>query len=146
MPARPVSFSCHIEGVKEIQHWLRKVPLGLKSKVLKGAVREAIKPGHRLARSRAPVRFGFMRRSMGTKVKGYKSGNVVGLYGPRSNYVVPDPRGGQTKSGKAKTIRPSAYAHLVERTKPFLGPAAEATADMAVSIMVAKVKAFVEAA
>lgn len=147
---RPLNFSCHVEGAAELVQWMRKIPLKLKRKVLRDAVREALKPVRSAAKAKAPIRWGYLKRSLGLKVKTYPSGNVVGLTGPRSNFRVPDPRGGQTKSGKPKSIRPAWYAHLVEggtkraRAKPFLGPAADANMNVAASIMVAKVKAAVE--
>jgi HK97 gp10 family phage protein len=147
--ARPIAFTSHVEGAEELIRWMRKVDLNLKRKVLRDAVRAAIAPVRRGAKTNAPARYGYLKQSLALKVKAYRTGNVVGLVGPRSDFVRPDPLGGTTRKGKPKTIRPAFYAHLVEggtshsRGNPFLENAANANRSMVESIMVAKVKSAV---
>ena len=87
----------------------------------------------RMARSKAPVQSGLLRKSIGVVVRTYENGNVVGVVGPRHDFKRPvsSSKGRKTivtkrnvgqfadSSNKIVLQNPVKYAHLVEGgTKP----------------------------
>lgn len=60
---------------------------GLSDRFRKAAVRNAVRKGARpmlrAAKRRAPVEYGFTKKSLGTRVKTFRDGNVVAVTGPR---------------------------------------------------------------
>ena len=97
------------------QHQVQGRLSALEGKVRRQVLRKAVTAGARVVlrteKSLAPVRLGFLRKSLGTKVKSYRnSGVVVGLVGPRTDkiYFVGNRR-----------VRPSKYAHLAAKRNPF---------------------------
>jgi hypothetical protein len=68
------------------------------------------------ARKRVPQRTRRLKRALGKKVKSYRQGvGAVALVGPRRGYG---------KEINGKLVNPTRYAHLAERDRPYLGPAA----------------------
>ena len=69
------------------------------------SLRAAAKPMIKAARSKVPVESGTLKKSLGTKIKKYKSDNVtVAIIGPRKGYSA-------EYQGKKRV--PYNYAHLV---------------------------------
>lgn len=104
---------------------LDKVSDRLRGKVLRKALTAGQKPLIAAARSRAPKRTGLLRKSLGSKVKIYRTSNsFVAVTGPRTSIQ---------GEHKGKKVVPARYAHLVELgTKrasphPFLVPAAQSS-------------------
>lgn len=95
----------------------------LKQSIQSRALRPAVTKGARIiskeAKRLAPKESGLLRKSIGTKVKTYKSGVVVAIIGPRSK---PSFRKTVTVNGRQQVRNPVNYAHLVEygtvRTRP----------------------------
>jgi HK97 gp10 family phage protein len=95
-----------IQGMEELSKLLKLLPGRVQKKVLRKAIVAASSPIVKQARANAPVRFGFLKRSVGRKVKTYRTGNVVAVIGAK--------RG----SGNSRH-EPANYSHLVERgTRP----------------------------
>ena len=102
-----------IDGLKELDAALKA--LG-KPSTIRRVLRPAVMAGARIIRRRAkalvPVKHGHLRKSIAAKVKTYRNGNVVGVVGPRSDYHIV--RRSEV-TGNIQRIRPSNYAHLVEK-------------------------------
>ena len=86
---------------------------------------------------------GLMAKSIGSKVKTYPSGVVVGLVGPRSGFNRQvGVRKHRAKIGQPINVDPIFYRHLVEygtprsRAKPFMRPAWDQTKDQAQAAIV----------
>jgi HK97 gp10 family phage protein len=107
-----------VDGLKELDQALERLPLQIQKKVLSKAIREAGKPVAKAARALAPQETGLLRRSIKSYVKMYKrSGVWVAVIGPTA--ATAKARKGLTGS-KAKR-NPKYYGHLVEGgTKPHL--------------------------
>ena len=101
------------------------------NKILRKAVSEASKNVKLAVKANAGN--GNMGKSIGIKVKTYKS-SVVAVVGPRTKYQKANGvfKKGK-KKGEPKIIRPSKIAHLVEKgtkrskARPFLKPAYDST-------------------
>jgi len=126
-------FKRQLEGLKK----------SVRNTILRQAMRKATAIVVKAAKSKVPTRTGLLKKSIGAKVKMYKSGEVVGIVGPRSGFkkkvVLLGRRGailGTKKAGKLLAAggkeamqNPTRYAHLVEdgsrhaSPHPFLRPA-----------------------
>lgn len=90
----------------------------LQRKILRRAVTDAAKVVRDRAKANVPIQSGLLRKSIGTKIKTYKTGVVVAIIGARTGFkrevTVKGPRGSYTQ-----LRNPVYYAHLVEfGTKP----------------------------
>lgn len=103
----------------------RDLPKRVLKQGIKKAAQKAMKPVIEAAKSQSPVFYGFLKRSVGAKVKSYRDGRLtVSLVGIKSGseFTAPD---GETK-------KPSKYLHLVVKGtdhsggNDFLTPALEA--------------------
>lgn len=113
-------------------------------KVLRNGMRKSTSVVNKAGKARAtvgPPVPGQLKRSLGVKVKVYRSGVVIGIVEPRAGFRVPYPAGGSGGLVALKYHNPRAIAHLVERgtrqrwqkttgrytgaakAKPFLEPA-----------------------
>ena len=97
---------------------LEKLPDKLYDKVVKRAAKLAVKPMMKIAKSLAPVRTGYFKKSIKSKMKTYRrNGTVVVVWGPENKK---DPRTGEN---------PANIAHLIEggtihvKPRPFMCPA-----------------------
>lgn len=110
---------------------------GVVNKVLRQSQAEASKIVKTAVKNNAYglARYGFLAKSIGSKIKTYTS-VAVAIIGPRSKYI--KTRGDYTRGkqkGQPRIVRPSQYAHLVERggkhikPKPFLAAAMETTKE-----------------
>lgn len=99
----------------------------LQDKELNNALRRGLRHGGKElikeAKRRVPKRFGFLRRSIGGRVKSYRRGlKIIYVIGPRRGFKRPRP-------GTGKLDNPTRYAHLVEygtvhsRQNAFMRPA-----------------------
>lgn len=91
-------------GFKELEAQL--VTLGRKKakKVVRLAVQAAGRPIAKAAKSKIPVRYGLLKKSVASKVKTYKDGV----------YVVIGPKLGSKQMIDGRPVDPANYAHLVE--------------------------------
>lgn len=121
--ARGAFVRVKVLGLKQLRKELLEVPEKLRRKALRSAQTRASRIIITEARSRVPVRFGLLKKSLGRKSKTYrKSGTVVSVIGPRKGFKT-------QRVGGSKYDDPVRYAHLVEygtrhsAAKPFLRPA-----------------------
>jgi|GEM_PF-3950158 len=97
-------------GSHELEKALRGLKKSVRKRILGKAVRAGAKPALKRARADAPSQTGSLKRSLFTKVKRYKNGNVVAVIGPRwgkKTYKA-------TKRKEART-EDAYYAWMVER-------------------------------
>lgn len=104
--AKPSMVGTDIMGLRELRRSLKqlgsnKVVVGISRK----AVRAACAPFRKAMKAKAPRRDGALKRSIYTKLKTYPSGGVIGITGPRYEWVA-----GMT----SEAVNPGKYAHLVE--------------------------------
>jgi HK97 gp10 family phage protein len=85
-------------------------------------------------------RTGQLRKSLGSKVKAYKSGVVIGIIGPRRGFKITV----TNAAGESVNVDPMYYAHLVEYghggphpapAHPFMRPAIDTTRQQVVAII-----------
>lgn len=79
-------FRFRITGLKEVQKRLLALPPKLERRVVAQAVRAAGRPILQVMKSilRPHRHTGNLLRSLGTRIRKYGSGSVVGIYGPRT--------------------------------------------------------------
>lgn len=131
-----------VTGDKELIANLRAMDRAARAKAIRPAVTAAAKPMQAAMTLHAPFRTGALKRSVDTKVKTYKNA-VVAIIGPRSDLIEVQT---YAKSGRVRRVRPSKYAHLVERgtvrskanpfaTRAFMQTAAESQAILETRIV-----------
>lgn len=117
-----------IEGAEEILKSLEGVKTGVKNRVLRKAIRAALKPVLNAAKANVPVEQGvsprnWLKKSLITRIATLRRDGVIGLVGPRTKYETEmtfKPRtiqiGGRTVTLQAKPRKYLAtkYAHLTE--------------------------------
>lgn len=132
MAGQGFGIKAELQGMAEILLKLEALKQGVRGRITRKAVSEAIKPILKDAKQRAAKSSGLLTRSISHKVKTYRStGVTVGLIGPRRGLkklrVVAKSRRKRadltkvvtTKTGKIRYVReryvnPVRYAHLVE--------------------------------
>lgn len=136
-----------IDGLDELQRKLKTLPGKVQKKLLRSAVTAGAKPIVNAAKAKAPKRTGTLELSIGRKVM-MKNGTAVAVIGPKTNV--------QSES-KGQTIKPSRYAHLVEKGfidragehipgQPFIEPALDEGGPAAVDAMADKLGKGIEKA
>ena len=103
-------MSVNVQGDRQIQAALRKLPDRLRELVIKSGVRSSMLPALNMAKRKVPERTGQLRDSLKRFVRSYPSGVVAGFMGPSNDFKITI----KTKGGKTRNIDPSNYAHLVE--------------------------------
>lgn len=104
-------FSLSISGEKELLRALDSLESGVRKKGARQAVTKGIRPIKAATKANVPVRYGWLKKAIDSKVKTFsRSGTVVGIIGARSDLeaTITD------RFGNAERIRPSNYFHLVE--------------------------------
>lgn len=133
-----------------------KVLQDVKDATRKKIMRKAISKGAGVVKAvvvaKAPVRYGFMQRSIRIRVRGYQENLIwVAVIGPKKDFV--RTKGKYTRGkhkGEARRNRPANIAHIIERGSkharafPFLGPALEATRASYEATVAESVKAQIE--
>lgn len=112
----------------------RLASTAVRNRVVRRPLSAALTPINRAAKSNVPVHRGFLKKSIGKKVKAYPGG-VWGAVGPRV--------GGQFEHVDERGRRhvPANYAHLAEfgtqhsRAYPFLRPAMDSNRQKALTIL-----------
>ncbi len=157
--SNPWKISTKLDGIGQVVLNLQSVDKNVRKKLLRKAITKATQPVAKAAKrgardvvnqvaandevGQAMKSSGLMAKSIGSKVKTYPSGVVVGLVGPRSGFnrqVGVRKRG--AKIGQPINVDPIFYAHLVEygtrrsRAKPFMRPAWDQTKDQAQAAIV----------
>ena len=98
------------KSIEEMVSKMSKLSKDFAKKAPSSIVRAASKPIIKEMRKRAPVRFGYLKKSLGVRVKSYaKDGNKTAVIGARSKTYKKT-----TKGGKVININPANYSHLVE--------------------------------
>jgi HK97 gp10 family phage protein len=125
-----------VDGLKELQRALSKLPVELQRASETNALREGMKPVLKTARAKAPTDTGLLKKAMGLTVRKGKNG-ITARVGARTGFKGRSLGFKMVKRGKLKgqmTERfqdPSYYSHLVEygtshsAAKPFIRPAVE---------------------
>jgi len=127
-----MSINFKMDGFKQLERSLSKLPKALSDGVERSALRAGAKPIEKKAKASVAVSSGLLKQSLGTSVKknrgGENKGNLSARVGARTGF-------GKTEMVNGKPVRkdPVKYAHLVEygtsRTaaKPFIRPAVESS-------------------
>lgn len=135
------SFKWTINPMKEVDGLL-------KNKVLRIAMNKASAVVKAAVGAKAPVRHGFLKKSIRIKIRQYKASQVwASVVGPKSDFKK---NKGKVKRGPKKGIaiahRPSNYARLVEqgtkrsKARPFLKPALDQTRNQFQQVLIASIK------
>lgn len=127
-------FEWKIDPVKEAN----KLTKGLKNRAMRYAMNKAAAVVKAAVTTNAPVKYGYLKRSIKIRVRNYKNSAIwVGVVGPKGDFrVVRRGRKATKKKAarKATPHRPALYARFLEKgtkhakSKPFLLPALNATA------------------
>ena len=115
-------------GDKELDRMLAGWNAVSRRRIVRPGISKSARFVSRMARSKAPVQSGLLRKSIGVVVRTYENGNVVGVVGPRHDFKRPvsSSKGRKTivtkrnvgqfadSSNKIVLQNPVKYAHLVE--------------------------------
>lgn len=97
----------------------------------RSAARSASTKSHQItlkkARALAPRDTGLLSESLIKKSKTYKRDGVI------LNMIGPDSKAEGRHPDTGKLMKPIKYAHIVEKLKPFLGPAQRSTSNQVIS-------------
>ena len=131
-----------VDGLADLLARLNGLKRQVASRILRKAVAEAGKIILKVAKQKAPRESGLLRKSLGRKVKVYRSsGTAVAIVGPRLGFkqVVRRARGKWFPADVASN--PVKYAHLVElgtvrsKAQAFLRPALQTHAGTIRKVM-----------
>jgi HK97 gp10 family phage protein len=104
-----IAGSVSIQGEKRLIEELKRLEGALSKKIQRPAVTKAGRVMRTAIAGTAPTKEGNLKRSMGMKVRSYRS-IAVAVVGPRTNYV-----GTRVNQyGRVQAAWPVKYAHLVE--------------------------------
>lgn len=123
-----------IDGIKELERALGKLPKELINKAEKAALRGGAFLISKAAKAKAPVASGHLKKNIGISVKTVK-GRTTARIGAKSD------RQTVTRYGKQVISNPANYSHLVEygsanqAARPFIRPAVETTKDEVLGAM-----------
>jgi len=124
------AVTAEIAGMEQILKRLEGLSEKAANKILKPGTREAAKILSKSAKSYVPVQLGFLKKSLGWKVRVYKQ-KVIAIVGPRKGFKTTREMRAQTKGGakkqasgldRSENIDPVHYAHLVEFVRKELSP------------------------
>lgn len=121
-----------LEGADRLLKKLDRLKKGVRNKIVRRALMKASTPILKSAKARVPVDSKTLKKSLGRKSKTYKNGNVVVVIGARGNVRNPD--------GK----KPTRYAHLAERSQPFIRPAYDENRSAAQGIIQREIASGIE--
>jgi len=130
-----------------------KLERGVRNKIMRIAMNKASAVVKAAVVSQAPSRYGYLKKSIRIKVVHYKGKAVwVSVIGPKSDFKkAKGKRSRGPREGEPIQHKPSNYARLVEKgtknakASPFLKPALNQTASKFQQLLLASVKAQVEA-
>ncbi len=115
-------IKAQLTGLEDVKRRLGKVKAGVARKLTRQAVTKGTKLVLNAAKGLVPVGpTGLLKKSLGSVIKTYSSGAVVGIVGPRTGFTKTG-RGKKTRRKetalgakfRAAGVRPTLYAHLVE--------------------------------
>lgn len=138
-----------ITGLQKVFKKLEGLNRTVRGKLIRKAIDRGTVGMLKTARQLAPVETRLLKKSLGRRIKLYRtSGNVVAVIGPRKGFKrkvrVPvfDKSGKRVRGKTREQVRdPRHYTHLVEfgtehsAAKPFLRPAFDRNKDQAKSII-----------
>lgn len=127
----PYKIRGQVDGLRELVSSLHKLDTKVRKKTVRKMCAEAGKLILKRAKSLAAKETGLLRKSLGRKVKVYRSGVAVAVVGPRSDSKFRQlvTRTKNRRKPRTEMANPIKYAHLVEqgtthsRALPFLRPA-----------------------
>jgi HK97 gp10 family phage protein len=139
-----VEFKWKIDPLKTAD----KLSAGLKNKAIRIAMNKASAVVKNAVIGNAPVRYGYLKKSIRIKVRNYKGKVIwVSVIGPKSDFKKAK---GKRKRGPRKgepiQHRPSNYARLLEqgtshaKARPFLKPALQSTRSRFMQVLTASIK------
>jgi len=132
-----------VKGQRRLLRKFNRLPSRVQKRVLRQAVKAAGKPVIKAARAKCPTESKLLKKSIGSKVKVYRtSGTIVLIIGPRTNY---------SGEFEGKKRNPKNYAHLVHdgfttrdgrfvKGTPFLKAAHKEQKNQAIAIMKTKLR------
>ena len=128
-----------LSGHQQLQRRLARLSGATQRRIVRRPLASGLSVISKAAKQRVPVRYGFLKKSIGTRVRLYRGG-VWGGVGPRVGqaYVYYDREGRRHVPGN--------YAHLVEygtrgaTAHPFLRPALDANRARALGVLAAGIK------
>ncbi|HEX9904628.1 MAG TPA: HK97-gp10 family putative phage morphogenesis protein [Propylenella sp.] len=127
-------FEVKLEGAKELDEVLQKLPRGAQRLALVGALRAAAKPILAAARSKVAVRTGGLKKSLGVRVLRSRVHQAAVAIGPRPG------RGGDhgilVEYGTVPRTRVSGGSTGAMPPQPFLRPALDSNRERAAKIIV----------
>jgi HK97 gp10 family phage protein len=118
-----------LEGLEGVLGRMSALRQSARGRIQRKAVNKATRPLAKDTKLLVPVETGTLKRSIGSKVKTYKSGTTVGLIGPRKGMGREVVARKGPKAGRVEFRDPVRYAHLVEfgtrkfPARPFIRPA-----------------------
>lgn len=101
----PVSTKIELDGIRDIGRFCKELPKRSAKKALRSAVTAGTTPIAKAVRKLAPRRTDTLKKSITKKIKGYPSGNYIGIVGANKDTV------GQDQYGRK--VVPAKYIHLV---------------------------------
>lgn len=151
-------ITARFDGLEPLIRKLSVFRASTRRKVLRSAMRKSASVVNKAAKARAPQGPplpGQLKRSLGVKVKAYRSGIVIGIVEPRPGFRVLVPRSAGNLVA-VKPHNPRIIAHLVEhgttsrrqkggrytgaaRPKPFLAPALQSSSGRIVGIFMEEI-------
>lgn len=132
-----------LEGHEQLVAKLNHLPLKLQRKHTRAALNKAARRLVRAAKDRVPKRTGALKKSLGFRLRTYKS-NVLAIVGPRSGFRT---------EVDGKPYDPIKVAHLVEMghggprpapAHPFLRPAFDATVKSNLALIAEELRKGIE--
>jgi hypothetical protein len=111
-------ITTQLKGLRQAAANLRNVRQGIRNKILKPAVNEALKATEKAVRANVPDVSGTLRKAIGRKVKTYRSGVVVGLVGARKGFA----RTVTREDGSTVVEDPAKILHLIETGRGEVSP------------------------
>lgn len=113
--ANSMKIGFTLSNFGEFAKLLEDLPASVESRVMGTAVDQAMKPIVNLAKAKAKVRSGALRKSITSVVRRYPDkGKIVGIIGPEKGARYLGGRKIVRGGSLLKTDRPDKYAHLVE--------------------------------
>ena len=137
-----MKLTTDVQGLDDVVRALGRVEQRTSLRVIRSALRFAVKPAEDKAKQLIPVDSGpdsddyHLRDSIGLRAESKKNraGNATSMRFGAHRQTLPagDPSGYKIAGGLGKSAKAPNYAQLVNKDKPFLMPAIESTAPMIV--------------
>lgn len=111
-----ISVSVDVFGIPEVNSALEGVKVGVRNRVVKGAMRQLASKANKKAKDGLQRhRTKQLHRSLGIKYRSYKKGQIW-------TFVIGARRGFKARDKDGRNVNPVHYAHLVERGRSAVRP------------------------